>query len=383
MGRSIHCAIALLGALLGAQGCSIDPPATKERLGSLLFSDTNLSNPPGQSCADCHMPSMAFRDPETSHSTSMGVIPGRFGARHAPSILYASYVPALQRDARGDRWIGGLFWDGRASTLEAQAGVPLLNPLEMNNPDKARVVTAIRLARYAPAFRERFGPRALDDVDTAFSHVLEALAAFERTAVFAPFTSKYDRYLAGGAALSDAEQRGLAIFEDPARGNCASCHPSRPAPDGSPPLFTDFSYANLGIPKYANNKFLVQPPMFNPEGERYIDHGLMATVGDAAQDGKFRVPTLRNIVATAPYGHNGYFDSLLYLLDFLNTRDIGSFEVGTCSRGSAAMRCGWPGAEVPATVERRVGHLGLSDPELDDLAAFLATLTDEPAGGSR
>ncbi len=365
-------------------GCSAEPTATPESLGSLLFSDPHLSSPPGQACADCHLQRVAFRDPETSRTSSMGVVPGRFGARHSPSLLYASLVPPLHRDPAASRWIGGLFWDGRADTLEAQAAVPLLNPLEMNNPDKAAVVASVRAARYAPAFRAVYGPRALDEVDDGFAHIVAALAAFQRTAIFAPFSSKYDLFLAGQLPLSAAEQRGLAIFEDPARGNCATCHPSRPGPDGAPPMFTDFSYGNLGIPRYLNNKFLVQPPPWNPDGDRYIDHGLMTTVGDPAQDGKFRVPTLRNIAVTAPYGHNGYFDNLPYLLDFLNTRDTGSTDVGTCTRSEPMARCAWPGPEVRATVEwDRVGHLALSDAELADLEAFLETLTDAPYASLR
>jgi len=379
MRASLH----IMTVLLAATGCSAGSPITKDQLGSLVFADTNLSSPAGQACADCHAARVAFRDPESSRTTSMGAVPGRFGVRNAPTAMYARYVPPLHLDDRDRRWIGGLFWDGRANTLEVQAGGPLLNPLEMNNPDKASVVATVRRAGYASGFRELFSPHALDDVDTGFAHVTEVLAAFERTASFAPFSSKYDRYLAGETTLGDAEQRGLAIFEDPARGDCAGCHPSRTGPDGSPPLFTDFSYANLGIPKYMNNKFYLQPPALNPEAERYLDHGLMATVGDAAQDGMFRVPTLRNVLATPPYGHNGYFENLPYLLDFLNTRDIGSTAVGTCSRASALARCGWPGAEVPATMDRRIGHLGLTEQDVDDLIAFLSTLTDAEPRASR
>lgn len=370
--------------VLAAAACSAEPSATKAQLGALVFADTKLSRPEGQGCADCHTARVAFRDPETSHTSSMGAVAGRFGVRNAPTAMYARYVPPLRKDDRDQRWTGGLFWDGRANTLEDQAGAPLLNPLEMNNPDKASVVATIRRASYEPAFRELFGPHALDDVDTGFAHVTEVLAAFERTQAFAPFSSKYDRYLAGETALGDAEQRGLAIFEDPARGNCAGCHPNRPGPDGALPLFTDFGYGNLGIPRYGNNKFYDQPPEMNPDGDRYIDHGLMTTVGDPAQDGKFRVPTLRNIAVTPPYGHNGYFENLPFLLDFLNTRDVGSREVGTCSRSSPLALCAWPAAEVPATMDRHsIGHLGLTERDLQDLLAFLETLTDEAPSASR
>jgi cytochrome c peroxidase len=251
----------------------------------------------------------------------------------------------------------------------------------MNNPDKASVVEKLRFADYADAFRGTFGDDALDDVDSAYAHLTAALAAYERTPAFAPFSSKYDRYLAGTVALTASERRGLAVFEDPARGNCASCHPSRPGADGAPPMFTNYGYANLGVPRYANNLFFVQPATFNPDGAAYRDHGLGRTTADPAQDGKFRTPTLRNIARTAPYGHNGYFNNLRYFVDFLNTRDVGSESVGTCSRSAAAptAACAWPAPETAATIDHRVGNLDLSDQDVDDLVAFLGTLTDSTA----
>ena len=348
---------------------------TKPQLGELLFADPSLSQPTGQACADCHAERRAFIDPE-GYSTSTGAVAGRFGPRNSPTILYAQYAPPLHRDPSG-RFVGGLFWDGRVDTLEAQVEKPLLNPLEMNNPSKDSVVEAVRQGPYAARFRELFGPASLDDIDAGFARITEVLAAYERTPALAPFSSKYDRYLAGKAILTEAETRGLAVFEDPAQGNCASCHPSRPS-DGHPPLFTNFTYANLGVPRYANNKYYRLSPDLNPNGDRYIDRGLGATVGDSAQDGLFRVPTLRNITQTAPYGHNGYFENLPHLLDFLNTRDIGSPTATGCP-ASATAPCAWPDPEVPATVDHdHVGHLGLAAASLDDLQAFLATLTDEP-----
>lgn len=371
-----------LVVLVAAAGCSRELPVevvTRAELGAAIFADPDMSEPSGQACADCHAQTSVFRDPETDHSTSMGVVPGRFGARNAPSAMYTALVPELHYDPVDQQFVGGLFWDGRADSLEDQAAPPLLNPLEMNNPDKASVVDKLRRADYAPAFRQVFGPGALDDVDTAFADLTAALAAFERTRELAPFSSKYDRYLAGTATLTAEEERGLAIFEDPARGNCAGCHPSRPGVDGGPPLFTNFTYANLGVPAYPNSIFYQQPPAWNPDGKHYIDHGLMTTVGDAQQDGKFRVPTLRNVGRTAPYGHNGYFANLDYFVDFLNTRDVGSTTVGTCSRASGqTVTCAWPGPEVSANVVKDdVGHLGLSETDVDDLVAFLMTLTDE------
>lgn len=359
----------LVSGALALVGCANSEPPSAAQVGALVFSDQDLSQPSGQSCADCHAPSAAFRDPESDHSTSAGAVAGRFGPRNAPTAMYARFTPPLHFDADAQAWFGGQFWDGRASSLEDQAGLPLLNPLEMNNPDRASVVAAVRRASYAPMFREVFGREALDDADRGFAHVTEAIAAFERTQTFSPFSSKYDRYLAGKATLTASEQRGLAIFEDPQRGNCASCHPSRPGPDGAPPLFTSFGYANIGIPRYQNSMFFVQPAPLNPDGDRYIDHGLMTTVGDPAQDGKFRVPSLRNVARTPPYGHNGYFQNLQYMVDFIATRDTGSADPAVGA---------WPAPEVPATVDRvHVGHLGLTPDEIDDLVAFLGTLNDE------
>jgi cytochrome c peroxidase len=352
---------AVLLASLALVGCHRDRPASQRaELGKLMFFDPALSHPAGQACADCHAPNVAYRDPESDHSSSAGVLAGHFGSRNAPSIMYARYVPPLHRDVTG-RWIGGLFWDGRGGSLEQQAGVPLLNPVEMNNPDRATVVADVRKAPYADRVRALYGADALDDTAHGFAHVADAIAAFERTPELAPFSSKYDRYLAHQATLTPAEQRGLAIFLDPRKGNCASCHP--------PPLFTDFSYANLGIPRYGNSLFYGQSHDINPAGAEYVDHGLMSTVQDPAQDGKFRVPTLRNIARTGPYGHNGYFENLPYMLDFLDTRDRTPLDPSTKP---------WAKPEVGAHVEQRVGHLGLTAAELDDLDAFLETLTDEP-----
>ncbi|HUJ60003.1 MAG TPA: cytochrome c peroxidase [Kofleriaceae bacterium] len=364
--------------LLALAACTAAPPPTKAELGRVLFDDPGLSTPPGQACSDCHAESAKFRDPESDHATSMGVIGGRFGSRNAPSLMYARFVPPLHFDAERGRWIGGLFWDGRANTLEDQPAGPLLNPLEMNNPDKATVVRRVRQGPHAATLRAIYGANALDDTDRGYAAIVDALAAYERSPAMSPFHSKYDRYLAGQEPLTDQELRGLSIFEDPARGNCASCHPSRPGPDGSPPLFTDFSYANLGEPRYQNNNFYRQARQFNPAGAGYIDRGLGAIVHDPAYDGAFRVPTLRDVAKTAPYGHAGYFENLPYAVDFIASRDLGSRDSPTCSRarGVAAI-CAWPPPELRATADPRIGSHPLSAQEIDDVVAFLDTLTDD------
>ena len=337
--------------------CSATEPPSKEQLGKELFLDQGLSQPAGQACADCHAPNAAFRDPESDHTTSMGVVNGRFGTRNAPTAMYAASIPPLHYEGR---WVGGQFWDGRADTLATQAAGPLLNPKEMNNPDRATVVEHVRASPYAAAFRELYGPHALDDVDQAFGRITEVIAAYERGPALSPFNSRYDQYMAGTGSLTTQELRGYGVFNE----KCAGCHP--------PPLFTDFSYANIGIPRYENNMAFAADPTF-------IDHGLKTTVMSDAEDGAFRVPTLRNITRTAPYGHNGYFENLPFMLEFLNTRDVGSSQVSTCSRspGSNA-RCAWPAPEIAATVTKQVGDLGLSKENIDDLIAFLDTLSDQP-----
>ncbi|HEY0255617.1 MAG TPA: cytochrome c peroxidase, partial [Kofleriaceae bacterium] len=254
----VLCAVLL--AACSSPGASTTPTGkvvSPIELGKLAFHDQSLSEPAGQACADCHDDTKAFRDPETDHTSSMGVVPGRFGSRNSPSAMYTAQVPALHFE--GTELVGGLFWDGRADTLELQASSPMLNPLEMNNPDREAVVAKLRLSDYADQFRKVYGADALDDVDTAFDHLMSAIGDYERSPQLAPFEAKYDRYLAGRDKLSRSEARGLAIFEDSARGNCSSCHPSRPGADGSPPMFTTFGYANIGVPRYANNLFYLQP----------------------------------------------------------------------------------------------------------------------------
>ncbi|WP_218132406.1 cytochrome-c peroxidase [Nitrosomonas sp. Nm33] len=324
-----------------------------QSLGHKIFFDTNLSNPPGQACSSCHDPKTAFSDPDLDLPVSRGAVEGKTGTINAPIVMYTAFIPAFHFDSEESLFIGGQFLDGRETTLEEQAKKPFLNPDEMNNPDKASVIEKIRNASYAAEFKLVFGQDALDDVDKAYDYVASALASFERSAILSPFTSKYDYYLAGAVKLSEQEERGLQLFEAKDKGNCAACHPSRPI-DGRPPLFTDFTYDNLGIP--SNQKLL------EAKGADFVDIGLGKTAKDDTDNGKFRVPTLRNIAKTAPYMHNGVFTSLREAVDFYNTRDIDGK---------------WPKPEIAATMNtEELGNLGLSDQEVDDIVAFMRTLSD-------
>jgi cytochrome c peroxidase len=339
----------------------------KEALGRLLFFDPMLSTPPGQSCAHCHSPSAGFGNPNQLLPVSRGVHPDRYGNRNDLTASYAAYIPPLEFDEEEGLWVGGLFWDGRAASLAEQAKGPPLNPLEMANPDAAAVVASIREAAYRDDFLAVYGEAALDDVDQAYDFTADAIAAFEMTGVFSPFDSKYDHYLAGEADLTPQELRGLALFEDETRGNCAACHPSQPSPDGTPPLFTDFTYDNLGAPKNPELPFYSLPQEFNPDGVDYVDLGLGPVVGDPELNGFFRVPTLRNVGATAPYLHNGVFKNLYQVVAFYNSRDVKP----------------WPEPEVLTNVNRdELGDLGLTPEEIEDIVAFMLTLTDGYDGGN-
>jgi len=333
----------------------------KQILGKKLFFDKNLSTPPGQACADCHSPDSGFGNPDANLPVSRGVHRDRFGNRNDLPAAYAAYSPKFHYDPNEQMYVGGQFWDGRAVDLIEQAKGPFLNPLEMANPDEKTVIEKVRKSDYSDLFLEVFGDSAFKDANEAYNMVAKAIAEYETSAELNPFSSKYDLYLAGKVTLNEQEQRGLKLFDDEKKGNCAACHPSQPGADRVPPLFTDFTYDNLGIPKNPENPFYYLPAKFNPDGAKFVDLGLGAEVGKPEEIGKFKVPSLRNISRSSPYLHNGIFKTLRQVVVFYNTRDVGP----------------WPPPEVPVNVNREeLGDLKLTEQEIDDIVAFLLTLTD-------
>jgi cytochrome c peroxidase len=350
----------------------------KAQLGQALFFDPSLSSPAGQSCATCHDATAGLADPDRRLPVSKGILPGRVGNRNTPTAMYAAFSPAFHYDEKEGLYVGGQFLDGRAATLEEQAKGPFLNPLEMANPGKHSVVEKVRRAAYSREFDSVFGKGALDDSGQAYERIVEALAAFERSPQFSPFSSKYDAWLAGKAKLSKQEMRGLRLFEAEDKGNCAACHPSKPGPKGEPPLFTDFTYDNLGVPRNPDNPFYKLPAQLNPAGLQWVDRGLGATVNKRSEDGKFKVPTLRNIDLTGPYMHNGYFKTLRGTVVFYNDRDKKPLcsENRVTEAAALKQQC-WPAPEVITNVNHdELGDLGLSEREIDDIVAFMKTLTD-------
>lgn len=371
-----------LSLLLAVPLLASAAPLTPEQvLGKQLFVDKTLSQPAGQSCASCHDKHAAFNDPIAKSPTSRGVDHTLFGPRNAPSAMYASFTPPLQAIGEdGDiAYMGGQFRDGRVDFLEDQAKGPFLNPIEMANPNVATVVAKVRVASYAAMFDQVYGAGALNNDSQAFGYMAKAIAAFERSKAFAPFSSKYDAWQSGRASLSEAEARGLALFNAADKANCASCHPAvtRRAL-GRRALFTDFGFDNIGVPRNPANRFYDMPASVNPAGRNFVDIGLGSVVPRPFTRGQFKAPSLRNVAVSGPYMHNGYFRTLRGVLDFYNTRDVrpACADPFTSESKAQAQGC-WPVAEVPETVNRNgMGALGLSSAEIDDLLAFLETLTD-------
>jgi cytochrome c peroxidase len=255
----------------------------------------------------------------------------------------------------------------------------------------AEVVSKVCTSSYADLFKQVWGADACnpDKVDRAYEYIARSIADFEASTESNAFTSKYDYYLKGKAKLTPKEKKGLKLFKGKAK--CANCHPADPGPTGQPPLFTDFTYDNIGIPRNPDNPFYTQTE-FNPEGMNWTDGGLgafLATRSDYqpfASDnlGKQKVPTLRNVDKRPyakfikAYGHNGYFKTLKGIVHFYNTRDVKPTcaDPFTTEADALAQNC-WPAPEVPANVNtQEVGNLHLTKAEEDAIVAFLKTLSD-------
>jgi len=291
-----------------------DNPPTSDTvaLGRRLFYDASLSTDNTVSCASCHDPKLGFADPRR---VSVGV-GGKTGNRNAPSVLNAVYNSVQ-------------FWDGRAPTLEEQAAGPIANPVEMNHPLEACISKLNGDPKYVEAFDKAFGPGG-----ASLARLKNAIASFERTLVSA--NSPFDRYQFGGEkdALSEAAQRGLAIFKDKEKGNCAVCHTI----GEKDALFTDGKFHNLGAG-------------IDPNGEM-LDGGRFDQTKAEADKGAFRTPTLRNIALTAPYMHDGSVHTLKQVVDFY---------VG--------------GGTSNPHLDKEIKELKLNGTERADLVEFLKSLT--------
>lgn len=342
-----------------------------EQLGADLFVDVNLSRNRKQSCATCHDPEFAFTDPRTSRAgraVSTGDDGQSLGDRNTPTLMYAHLTPPLTK-RRDGKFAGGLFWDGRASTLEEQAKGPLLNPVEMGMPDAVSVAERIKENQgYAARFRALFGPDVLLDPEQTLDGIAKALAAYQRTSEFSPFDSKYDRWMRGEATLSPQEEFGRVVF---VTWNCHLCHTPMRMGDPRTELFTSFEYHNIGLPKNMRVRAI------NGKGESYVDVGLRDGVqtSDETQSGKFKVPTLRNVAVTAPYMHNGVFENLKTAIQFYNQYTSRRPDLQRNPETGVA----WEKPEIETNMSHPQLRTGLSldDNRIAALEAFLKTLTDK------
>jgi len=369
-----------------------------QQLGKQIFFDARLSEPVGvQSCASCHAPEVGFSgfsDIPTGGAAAAsgfkrgfvagigeGAPIGAFGRRKPPSAAYATFAPTLAYDQVDLAFIGGLFWDGRAtgarmgSTAAEQAQGPFLADKEQNHPNPAAVLAKLRNNRaYIALWQAAYGspdinistPTAVQD---SYDKLGYAIAEYEGSAEVNQFTSKWDAYMAGRTTLTAQELEGQRLFLNEA--GCRACHNStggnknRPFQAGE--LFTDFTYHNIGVPQNPNN----------PGGNAAPDPGLGGFLATAANPswramanenmGKFKTPTLRNVGKAQRFMHNGAIRTLEEVVHFYNTRDVAG--------------AGWAAPEYTPNLDiEHVGALGLTPAQEAALVAFMRTLDDGYTG---
>ncbi|CAH1905701.1 Methylamine utilization protein MauG [Candidatus Nitrotoga sp. HW29] len=380
----------------------------EQQLGELLYKDENLSWNRNQSCASCHslnpvlnqsrkrnlfpkLPS-GFVDPENVKEgtpVSFGSIPGTTGSLNAPSAGYVAFSPLFHWDEKESLYVGGQFWNGRAGNLIEQAKGPFLNPNEMAMPDEKSVVSRLQeneqyrklfkqiyrlnLAAEPYVYSTKYNALPLATVTEIYHHMAKAISAFEQSHIFNKFTSKFDYVLANMTTLTSIEKEGFDLFNGKAK--CASCHVTETTSDKDgnliPPMFTDFTYDNIGLPR--NIKISKNPEPNAGLGGR-ADIAALDPNGD--EIGKHKVMSLRNIALTPPYGHNGVFATLEQIVHFYNTRDTLGWVPDNEDSGFATS--GWPDPEVLQNVNHdELGNLGLTIDEEKAIVAFMQTLTDD------
>ena len=286
-------------------------------LGEKLFFDKQLSRDGILSCGSCHLPEHSFGD---RRALSLG-FRRQEGTRNAMPLFNLAWNFEDQFN-----------WDGKARGLESQALEPVTNPLEMNNTWANVIQTLQRNPQYPPLFEASFGT---SDIDSLL--VTKALAQFQRTLVSGD--SPFDAFLEGERSLSPEQANGFAVFMDEDKGDCFHCHGSE-----NNPLWTDNTFHNNGLDSV------------------FIDLGLGAISGDPADNGKFKTPSLRNLSRTAPYMHDGRFETLEQVVDHY----------------SEGLK---PSATVDPLMKKvNQGGVHLSTKEKADLIAFLRALTQEDFG---
>lgn len=370
----------LVIASLGLSACTLTPTDSDsvavdsvEDLGRLLYFDTNLSKNRTQSCASCHDPANGFVDPRDNGvdgAVSLGDDGRSLGDRNAPTASYAAFIPAFHQNDKGQH-VGGQFLDGREPDLNGQAGGPPLNPIEMGMPDKDDVVQRLlENPVYTGSFKKFYGENIFTDSDAAYAAMAESIAAFEKTDEFAPFDSKYDRYLRGEYRMTKQEELGRTLFFSQQFTNCNICHQLKRMPGHAGETFSNYEFHNIGVPVNTAVRAL------NGLGDEHVDHGLLDNpmVDDSKQAGRFKVPTLRNVAVTGPYMHNGVFTDLRTVVLFYNKYNSRSAK----RRINPETGEQWRDPEVSENLSLKELKTGpaLDDRRVDALVDFMKTLTD-------
>jgi cytochrome c peroxidase len=376
----------LLGVLLvmGVAQATPQPLSPLQQLGKSMFHDPSLSASGKEACSTCHDPKYAYGPPPGRIIALGGPHMNLSGTRTVPSLRYLREVPAFKEEHKfldGDVGpIGGLMWDGRAASFEEQAQLPLLAANEMANAGPADVARKLARAPYAPQFKALFGADIFKQPGKAFAAGMSALAAFQQVPEeFYPYDSRYDAYLRGDIDLTEQEERGADLFKDPDKGNCASCHLGT-SRDGVPPPFTDFDFVNIGAPR--------NPRLPANKDPRYYDLGLCGpNRRDLAKKrdlcGYFRSPTVRNTAIREAFFHNGVFTNLRQVMVFYNERDLHPEKFYPRNPDGSVHRyddmpAGYPDdIDHDPPLDRKPGQApALTDADIDDIIAFLKTLTD-------
>jgi cytochrome c peroxidase len=392
------------------------PLSAMARLGKDIFFDTGLSSSGKLACASCHSPDHAYGPPNDGPIMLGGLTLTLPGARAVPSLTYldrqsdfsigpddkqnetvtlAQMAAVGQTAERAQKTAtqsaqsaanivpqGGLFWDGRADTLQIQASGPLLDPREMDGGSIEIVAEKLRNATYAKKFAGLFGEGIFTNANLLVAEATFAIGRYQiEEPSFHPYTSKFDYWLEGKARLSETEMRGYRLFNDQDKANCAGCHSSQVSREGQPPLFTDTQYEALAAPR--------NPALADTRDPGYFDLGVCGPIRKDIADqtqfcGMFKTPTLRNTARRRTFFHNGAFQNLQQVMDFYNFRDTNPEKVYPLGADGKVEKYN----DIPVQYH---GNVDVSDPPFNrhpgdvpamttqdetDIIAYLQTLND-------
>jgi cytochrome c peroxidase len=394
----------------------VAPFSAMALLGRQIFYDPSLSSSGKLSCASCHSPERAYGPPNDGPVMLGGFTQTEQGARAVPSLTYLDRLPsfsigpddpaaenvnlaelaalaqtstrvqktATQTSQTATNMVpqGGLFWDGRADTLQIQAVVPLLDPREMDGGSVEKIAEKLRHVPYANDFTALFGDSIFQNTQMLVSEAMFAIARYQlEEPGFHPYTSKFDYWLEGKARLSDSEMRGYRLFNDPDKANCGGCHLSQPSPDGLPPLFTDHQYEALGAPRNA--------ALADNKDPKYFDLGVCGPIRTDFVDqtqfcGMFLTPTLRNTTTRHAFFHNGVFHTVQQVLDFYNFRDSNPEKIYPRAADGTVQKFNDIPVQYQANADvsdppfnRQLGETpAMTEQDEADIIAFLKTLND-------